>query len=465
MPSSCSSAPWSPIARATALSIAHRRIGRPPSSTSPGRRERPPGASSSATSPSPAFLQPPVPEGRLEGFRTLVDSPDELDVLITSKNHDVKIDRIDRPSVEHWIFALLTLQTMQGFLGRGNYGIARMNGGFASRPGVASAPGLRHAERFRRDVAVWLDARPGLVESYGYTAAGGHALLWLLPWDGRSSRSLQECDPFFLEICRRVRLHQQVDGTILASARPSDAAALAAKELHGDTGDVWTPVRVEANGTAALTVGPHGFSYSLMTDLLLPSDYRRKVALTFREEDGKEPLVVAQVLVRGQGKTDGYRERIVPIPAPVRRRLSSAAGADEPRRHGAETDRPSEHRSEDGPPPGDLRSAPGRGRRSRLPRQADRAVARRLRRCGRPRLLRRPLVRASISPGRSASRRGTVGSSLSPGSSRGRHVGRPGPPRPAPACPRSGRADLRGAARKHLPIADPASLAATEDAS
>jgi len=84
----------------------------------------------------PAFMQSPVPEGTLEKakYKADVTTPDDLDMLVTSKNHDVKMHRITRPKIEHWIYALVTLQTMEGFLGQGNYGIARMNGGFGNRP-------------------------------------------------------------------------------------------------------------------------------------------------------------------------------------------------------------------------------------------------------------------------------------------------------------------------------------------
>jgi CRISPR system Cascade subunit CasA len=274
----------------------------------------------------PAFLQPPVPEGSLAGFRNLVSGPDGLDVVITAKNHDVKADRIAAPEPEHWIYALLTLQTMEGFLGRGNYGIARMNGGFASRPAVAAAPGLRWAERFRRDVGVWLDCRQRLVEEHGFQRSGGHTLLWLLPWDGKVSHGLAECDPFFLEVCRRVRLREE-DGRIVAVTRPTEAALLEAKTLRGDTGDIWTPVQqADPQGLKALTVGQGGFSYELMSKLLFGEGFPSRPALLLREDDGSEPVVVAQVLVRGQGKTDGYHQRLIPIPAKARRRLLSPAG-------------------------------------------------------------------------------------------------------------------------------------------
>src|SRR5690606_28027650 len=125
---------------------------------------------------------------------------------ITAKNHDVKIDRIDRPTVEHWIFALITLQTMQGFLGAGNYGIARMNGGFSSRPCVTYASGLSEAERFRRDVRILLEQRDALIEDYGFAQRGELGLIWCKPWDGTTSLAFDELDPFFIEICRRIRL-------------------------------------------------------------------------------------------------------------------------------------------------------------------------------------------------------------------------------------------------------------------
>jgi CRISPR system Cascade subunit CasA len=60
-----------------------------------------------------AFMQPPVPEGTLEGFKDAHRYPDEIDVLVTSKNHDVKATRIAVPRPEHWIYALATLQTME----------------------------------------------------------------------------------------------------------------------------------------------------------------------------------------------------------------------------------------------------------------------------------------------------------------------------------------------------------------
>ncbi|MBF8271512.1 MAG: casA [Magnetococcales bacterium] len=92
----------------------------------------------------PAFMQPGIPEKTLNGFKNSILTPDGLDVLVTAKNHDIKMARIGHPHPDHWIMALITLQTMEGYLG-GYYGIARMNGGSASRPAVGARPPSRSA--------------------------------------------------------------------------------------------------------------------------------------------------------------------------------------------------------------------------------------------------------------------------------------------------------------------------------
>ncbi len=48
----------------------------------------------------PAFMQPPVPEGSLAGWKSPMTAADELDMLITSKNHDLKSMRMTRSSAD-----------------------------------------------------------------------------------------------------------------------------------------------------------------------------------------------------------------------------------------------------------------------------------------------------------------------------------------------------------------------------
>jgi CRISPR system Cascade subunit CasA len=87
----------------------------------------------------PAFMQPPVAERNLKGWSEPVSFPDELDVLVTARNHDLKSSRTTAPRPEHWAYSPITLQTSGGFDGRMNYGVARMNGGYGNRLSIAAA--------------------------------------------------------------------------------------------------------------------------------------------------------------------------------------------------------------------------------------------------------------------------------------------------------------------------------------
>ena len=239
----------------------------------------------------------------------------ELDVLITARNVDVKTERVRTPDVEHWLYALVALQTTQGFLGAGNYGIARMNGGFASRPCVAFAPAEGSAPRFVRDVHALLGERERLCEGHGFNALQGCGLLWCAPWDGTHSLGLHELDPFFIEVCRRLRVFVGHDGALKVCRGATKVARIEAGECHGNTGDAWTPV--DHDKGKALTVAESGFSYQLVQELLFGPAWRQGAAGALRSEDG-DRLWVGQVLVRGQGKTGGYHERWLPVPPRAR---------------------------------------------------------------------------------------------------------------------------------------------------
>lgn len=264
----------------------------------------------------PAFMQPPVPEGRLDVLKNVHSTPSaELDVLITAKNHDLKMESLSAPSPEDWAIALAVLQTTQGFLGAGNYGIVRMNGGFSSRPCVTYAAATDGGRAFRRDLACLLEERSALI-SRGYCAKRRLGLVWAEPWDGTQSLGLDELDPFFIEVCRRVRLSFE-PGAIRAHRGSSKVARIAAGDLSGNTGDAWTPVLPDGR---ALTMDEAGFTYARVQDLMF-GEWTHGAAGAARLGDG---LWVGRVLVRGQGKTGGYHERIIPIPTPVRRLFARA---------------------------------------------------------------------------------------------------------------------------------------------
>ena len=169
---------------------------------------------------------------------------------------------------------------MAGFLGAGNYGIARMNGGFSARPclGLAPAAGGLGAHLIH-DLRRMLAGRATLLDTYPeyFNAAHGLALVWLEPWDGANSLDLRSLDPYFIEICRRVRL--RVEGSVIVGwTAASKAARIAAKDAHGNLGDFWTPVNRQdgkARSRASITNCWTGFPAPAGID---PSPHRLGVA-------------------------------------------------------------------------------------------------------------------------------------------------------------------------------------------
>ena len=269
----------------------------------------------------PAFMQCPAPDG-FGQYRGRVAAPDDLDILVTAKNHDVKQAVALECASDDWIFALVDLQTMGGFLGAGNYGIARMNGGFSARPCLGLAPDAGRSEdaggrrtpsrpgaHLFHDMRRMLAARSSLLDSYQdyFDPDDGLALLWLEPWDGTTALDLRELDPYFLEICRRVRLRSEPRGTVAWTAA-SKVARVAAKEANGNIGDFWTPVNVK--DAKALSLSSAGFRYDRLAKLLFDRrSFDLPPALAVGATQSGRWRVVARGLASGQGKTEGYHER------------------------------------------------------------------------------------------------------------------------------------------------------------
>ena len=265
----------------------------------------------------PAFLQPAAPQGL---NWTDVATPDALDLLITSRNHDLKQQIARVAEAEDWIFALVSLQTSEGYGGRDLYGIARMNGGFSSRPMLGIAParaeggGPDPSDWWRRDVSRLLALRSSGDEISPCTP-GGPALVWCLPWPEGRQLDLTQIDPWFIEVCRRVRLDLR-DGRISARRATSKAARIDAKAFNGVTGDPWAPVTTEDPPTS-LTLNEGNFTYKRLYDLAFSTEWRLPPLAIPGPGDG-DCLLVAEALSRGQSKTDGLKSRIIPIPGIVR---------------------------------------------------------------------------------------------------------------------------------------------------
>lgn len=266
----------------------------------------------------PAFLQPPVPEGSLATFKVDKDggasSPLALDVLVSSKQHGEKVGTFGHVDVEDWVLSLVVYQTFSGFLGRGNYGIARQNGGFAARHGVSLTVSLRPGPNWKRDCRVLLRNLDKLRKTAPYPEEGGIRLLWLEPWQGGKQEALpvQKLHPLFVEVCRRVRLLDAGEGRIEYRDTGTAAARVDASEYKGVLGDPWLPVRNEQNGKKAYNNKP---SYAVVADVLFDTKtYQPALLQTLQRDDPEQGLAaVFRCFMRGQGNSDGYHERFLPI--------------------------------------------------------------------------------------------------------------------------------------------------------
>lgn len=272
----------------------------------------------------PAFMQPPAGSNdRLKDYKTVVPTPDGLDMLVLSKNHDIKSAVAARAEADDWIFALITLQTMEGFSGAGNYGISRMNGGLGSRAAFSLTPSTKPGAHLRRDLKGLSERWDSLVADYPM-GDDGIALLWTHPWDGSKSEALlpNQLNPYYIEICRRIRLRVSARGDLYGLRTSSKGARIESKTLNGITGDPWLPINRKES--KALTLANGGFTYRRVTEYLTSTNWEPPALLKpiRSEQDTSEPtLLLARALVRGQGKTEGYYERVIPVSHKAKRAL------------------------------------------------------------------------------------------------------------------------------------------------
>lgn len=285
----------------------------------------------------PAFLQHPWTSWEAEaddyGVRAVrgqtvhnpkATTPDELDVLVTSKNHDIKMARMGPEVVEAWIYALVLLQTTSGFLGAGNYGIVRMNGGFASRPIVAWARALDPCTRFADETRMLQDLRAKTCSDFHYKNRGV-VLTWLSSWprEKHQFEEITQLEPWFIEAARPVRLRALEDGSLFALGATSKARQIGPKTLeNGDVGDPWIPINVgdKKKGRSALTLSAEGFTPERLTNLLFEQGF--ELTPLQKPPAGEGPgWFVASCLARGQGSTEGFHQAVIPVPPKVRMAL------------------------------------------------------------------------------------------------------------------------------------------------
>jgi CRISPR system Cascade subunit CasA len=270
----------------------------------------------------PAFMQAPVPKkADFAAFKPKAETPDELDVLQVTKNHDVKAQRARAADAETWAYSLVSLQTMTGLMGRGNYGITRMNSGTGSRLRVGAIYDAGIGAQWKFDVAKLLSHRASLLDSPWRYKDSGTVLTWLIPWDLKTPLSLSHLDPFYIEIARAIRLVPFGDGFHALSAgsegkRIYSGESKQEKGCQGNVGDPWTPIVNDGREIKAWTVMSR-FSPKDLRDLMFGDD-RLQMAFMQKPDAARASaahfIKLSVLAPGGMGKTNGFHEAMVRIP-------------------------------------------------------------------------------------------------------------------------------------------------------
>ena len=290
----------------------------------------------------PAFFQCPWdPKSEIHRFNT----PDSqtgggnFDIFATKEEMAIKSGRILNPTPDHWVYALVTRQTMSNSVGRGWSGASRV--GFTKGRQYAAVvymddPGLtfrvhvnqmlaRRADQERRDYE-------GGVTRFNYKS--GKKLLWLYPWFDLSSPeastgfTAQDLDPYFIDMARAFRLFATSEGQVYAqvTGRLTSDGKNAPRATLDDCGvsmDPWCPrdpdpkkfvrftsesdYRKLAHLVAVCGDNKDGDLYIPSPCQTIPSKYRSRT----------DQMLVVQNFVCDQGKFAPFFRREIPLPPKV----------------------------------------------------------------------------------------------------------------------------------------------------
>lgn len=264
----------------------------------------------------PAFLQSPSAKDDTIAItgKDYIYAPDQLDYLVTSKNHDVKMARVWKGSLESWCYALISTQTMSGYSGAGSTQIMRMNGGISSRCFFGVSTSLNIGQSFIEDVYTLCTKYTQNEDNmYGLFTTPKHTLLWLPVWNGSVSLPIQEVHPFCIEICKRIRLSWH-NNDIVAYTKTVKELRVDARDFCGNVADPWLPCQIDLKKKTIKSVSLQKLDYRDIQKLFT-NEYIHPIAMT--KESRTNQYLTGSVLVRGQGTTDGYHQKHILIPPTV----------------------------------------------------------------------------------------------------------------------------------------------------
>ncbi len=281
----------------------------------------------------PAFLQAPLAGEAAESLKHREECHDDIDIIVTSRNHAIKRSRNVKGRPDDWMFTLIAYQTLAKYAGKGNYGVARMSSGYSARPFVGLTTSLRPGPHWKRDVAVMVKNHAAVAADNGLKAKDGLKLLWLEPWNGSDQIVPTRLDPWFIEISRVIRLipDAQDEGRFIALRGASKATRISTGDkkegLKGLIGDPWAPVNL-ANG--AMFNPPAHIDHELLARVLFDGrSYRPALLQRVQDQDaGAQTFyIVFRCISGGEGKAT-FNEFIIPVPGRVALEIGKPEDAD-----------------------------------------------------------------------------------------------------------------------------------------
>ncbi len=271
----------------------------------------------------PAFMQPPEPDPELEELykNHTKTTPDDLDMLFSSKNHELKMSIARDAHPDDWLMSLITIQTCQGYSGPRSQAISRMNSGAGSRPAVYLSPNNHPGVQLRSAIQRLIPQVEKIAQQHD-TRTNGIMLVWTIPWNGEEESELrmEDLHPLYIEVCRRVRLGMMPDQTVIARYATSKKRRIKAKEKNGITGDPWTPFDTREN--KCLTISNRGFTSWKLVEYLANPQWDRPALLIGADIAGPGVLN-ARAIAGGNCQTNGYHDRSIPLHEKVIQALQS----------------------------------------------------------------------------------------------------------------------------------------------
>ncbi len=269
-----------------------------------------------------------------------IHSPDELGLLIVSKNHTVKFSAMPNPSPWNWIVSLIEAQTMSGYDGPTLYGIPRMNGGLSTRFRVATYTDLSASGKWVSDVQKIIRALPDIYREFPHFEENGRRMgaAWASFWDGEQQIPTTDLHPLYVDVSRRIKLGKDMDGRLFAVTAGSSDTRVPHLNLKGVFGDPWAPLvnssykeNAKKEVDEVLTsLSPSSIPVRVLANIVTGSkEYRQSLLQKFSTHDlGKPAFFCLSTFLRGQGETYGYHDFVIPIPAHAVFRLSDRKETD-----------------------------------------------------------------------------------------------------------------------------------------